>query len=207
MLESKPFSELVVARLGEFFAEKSSWFRGLWDVGTVPALRELLELAEVTPAVVSQEALDWYIDDVESALSKDGGVPRPRLLEVRNLLKNKLPPGAADLLQRLVEDIDDGYLDRWATAIANRSEGITAPLDHGLPDSVTTCASSAMPSESRSASFRGSTGRLGFGLGALVPLPRVESSVTRSTPLMGANCMSTLTHPAGARSIRLSCNE
>lgn len=123
MLESKPFSELVVARLGEFFAEKSSWFRGLWDVGTVPALRELLELAEVTPAVVSQEALDWYIDDVESALSKDGGVPRPRLLEVRNLLKNKLPPGAADLLQRLVEDIDEGYLDRWATAIDNRSEG------------------------------------------------------------------------------------
>lgn len=126
MLESKPFSELVVARLGEFFAEKSSWFRGLWDIGTVPALRELLELVEVTPAVVSQEALDWYVDDVESTLSKDGGVPRARLLEVRILLKNKLPPGAPDLLHRLTWVIDDGYLDRWATAIDDRKDASNA---------------------------------------------------------------------------------
>jgi len=125
VLKSKPFDQLVAARLGEFFAEKSAWFRGLWDVGTVLTLRELVEVAEITPAVISQDALDWFTEDVAEVVNKDEGVPRRALLEIRNLLKNRLPPGALALLRSIVDDIDHDYLGRWAEAIGDRPDKIS----------------------------------------------------------------------------------
>jgi hypothetical protein len=118
VLESKPFSQLVVARLSEFFAEKTAWFRGLWDVGTILSLKELLEIAPLSPAVISQEALDWMAKDVASIVTKDEGLPRRTQLEVRNLLEGGLLPGALAALATLVREVEGQYLKLWATAIA-----------------------------------------------------------------------------------------
>ena len=89
-------------------------------MGTVLSLQELLEVARVTPAVISQEALDWFMDDVIETVRKDEGLPRRSLLEIRNLLKAKLGPGAHEVLRRIVDDIDRDYLTLWARAIDER---------------------------------------------------------------------------------------
>lgn len=113
MLESKRSSQLVVARLLEFFADKSAWFRGLWDVGPVLLLDEALEAARASPTgELFHKAEDW----TGSGYAEDPGIaPRERNL-LRPLLQSRLHMRGGELpaVERIARTIESAYLLNWA---------------------------------------------------------------------------------------------
>lgn len=120
MLEDKPFNQVVIARLRDFFLPGARWFRGLWDVGAVLSLRELLEASEAAAnGVVSGAALKWLCSDLEKTLMNDVGVPATTRQHFKRCLSS--PPrfeGAAWFsLQNLAAEVHEEYLLRWAAAI------------------------------------------------------------------------------------------
>ncbi|NOK13130.1 hypothetical protein [Corallococcus exercitus] len=121
MLERKDSSQLVAARLLEFFASWTAWFRGLWEVGTVLSLRELLEAVEAVPAgVLSDKAVEWLANELSRTLGPDEGIaPQSRSL-LQRLLGSPLRPRSGELpaVHRLTEEMDASYLARWAGQLA-----------------------------------------------------------------------------------------
>lgn len=121
MLESKDTSQLVGARLLEFLAAQTGWFRGLWEVGTVLSLRELLEAVDAVPAgILSDKAVEWLANELSKALGQDEGIaPHSRSL-LQRLLGSPLKPRSGELpaVSRLTDQIDASYLSRWAQQIA-----------------------------------------------------------------------------------------
>ncbi|NPC73928.1 hypothetical protein HPP05_29635 [Corallococcus exiguus] len=121
MLESKDSSQRVAARLLEFFSARTAWFRGLWEVGTVLSLRELLEAVEAVPAgVLSDKAVEWLANELSRTLGPDEGIaPQSRSL-LQRLLCSPLRPRSGELpaVHRLTEEMDASYLARWARQLA-----------------------------------------------------------------------------------------
>ncbi|WP_375742279.1 hypothetical protein NR800_24010 [Corallococcus interemptor] len=121
MLESKDSSQRVAARLLEFFSARTAWFRGLWEVGTVLSLRELLEAVEAVPeGVLSDKAVEWLANELSRTLGPDEGIaPKSRSL-LQRLLGSPLRPRSGELpaVHRLTEEMDAAYLSRWAGQLA-----------------------------------------------------------------------------------------
>src|SRR5256885_2242709 len=89
MLESNDFGQYVVARLLDFFRPGDRWFRGLWDVGIVLSLHELLEGAEAAAnGVLSDAAVAWLANDVRANVRRDPGVPKQLLHDLLECFKN-----------------------------------------------------------------------------------------------------------------------
>ncbi|RKH08090.1 hypothetical protein D7X74_32380 [Corallococcus sp. CA047B] len=121
MLESKDTSQRVAARLLEFFAAQTGWFRGLWEVGTVLSLRELLEAVDAVPAgILSEKAVEWLANELSKALGQDEGIAPPSRSLLQRLLGSPLKHRSGELpaVIRLTEQIDAAYLSRWAQRIA-----------------------------------------------------------------------------------------
>lgn len=126
MLEGKDSSQLVVARLLEFFAGRSSWFRGLWEVGLVLLLHEAIEAVSTSPTgALFNKALDWTGSGFKS---DEGIVPRDRDI-LTALLESNLHAKGGELpaLDRLTDRIESEYLLRWATWLKDAQEEKVKP--------------------------------------------------------------------------------
>ncbi len=67
------FSLHVVARLRDFFDERTHWQRRLWNVGLVLSLQELLEAAEERDRALSSAAVSNLVDSVRTHIAWDPG--------------------------------------------------------------------------------------------------------------------------------------
>jgi hypothetical protein len=157
MLESNDFSNYVVARLQDFFRPNDRWFRGLWDVGAVLSLRELLEASEAaSTGVLSEGSVSWLASDIKEALKSDAGVPRWAMQDLLSCFKHPLQYRDAhwhslvDLTERdqrgLPEPVrrrDRGSAEerkvRLAAAGANRAIRCFASARHWILTPVSRC--------------------------------------------------------------------
>lgn len=112
---------LVLSRLGDFFAHRRPWHRRLWNIGTLLALREVLEYADacLTEAVHSTEGLRFVVGAVRREVGRDPGVA-PLAAEIDTCLErlgvpsqSKIPVAARDELDHLTRRVEADYLDNW----------------------------------------------------------------------------------------------
>jgi hypothetical protein len=128
VLESKDSSQLVVARLLEFFAGKSAWFRGLWEVGPVLLLREAIEATQTRPTGAlyhEHKALHWTGNGF---MADHGILPQDRDL-LKGLLESSLHlrGGQLPALERLTNRLESTYLEQWAAWLKAADEAKVKP--------------------------------------------------------------------------------
>lgn len=120
-----PIETLVAARLKELVDHRTPWQRSLWQVGTVLALKEVLEYAEgVRSKAIRGEALDFVTSSVCRLVGRDLGLGtgdlRGRVLEILSYGAKKegvLDLAVADSLHELIPRIERDYLQRWVSAL------------------------------------------------------------------------------------------
>lgn len=118
---------LVTSRLLELVDHRTPWHRSLWQVGTVLALREVLENAEgLRTKAIRAEALDYVCTSAYDAVARDRGVGsgavRDRVLELLSHKSGKdgvVGQPAADALSQLIRRIECDYLANWAAAVSD----------------------------------------------------------------------------------------
>lgn len=113
--------DLVLARMNEFFTEGTPWTRHLWQVGTVMALREVLESAEASwsGALSRPEALDDFKGSARRVIISDPTLisVMPTLTAALDSISFKKSAGAVQahtLLGELVRRIERNYLWSWS---------------------------------------------------------------------------------------------
>jgi hypothetical protein len=126
MLANAVFDQHVLARLLDFFSERTAWQRTLWSSGTALSLRELLEASDqVATGVVGQTAMTHYARCIEIAALRDFGVgdeKRRKLLGSLLRTDDRNKTLAANGLQyksieHLIPEIAVQYLKRWSDAL------------------------------------------------------------------------------------------
>lgn len=126
MLESKEFNHLVGARLRDFFQPGERWFRGLWDVGVVLSLREILEASEAAShGVLSGAALDWLCSDIRAILMSDTGIAPGTREHFKQCLVGaslRFQDSHWFSLRDLTAEVEETYLLRWADAVVANDE-------------------------------------------------------------------------------------
>jgi hypothetical protein len=117
------FQNHVGARLSEFFNRRTPWHRGLWSPGLALTLKETLEASEAASSgVLSEAALHYLVSTAIRLIGQDPGAGSARQ---KRLLQQSLKAGLRfrgvdyRTIEQLVRDIEDNYLDRWATALAD----------------------------------------------------------------------------------------
>lgn len=127
MLATAAFDQHVLARLLDFFSDRTAWQRTLWSSGTVLSLRELLEASDqVTAGVVGQAAMVHYAHCIEMAVLRDFGVgdeKRRKLLGSLLRTDDRNRTLAAKGLQyktieQFIPEIASEYLKRWSDMLA-----------------------------------------------------------------------------------------
>lgn len=113
--------QAVVARLLDFFGERTSWQRRLWTVGSVMRLRETVEAIELSdPVPAAGHSLSECKHSARAMVKVDPGVAgveeRGR---IAGLLSNDVPAGGVvhEQIREIVVRSDNGYLGRWAAAL------------------------------------------------------------------------------------------
>ena len=114
----------VVARLEEFFAQRTPWHRRLWTVGTVLGLKEAAEYAAacIDGAVQSTEGLRFVVASCRREVDRDPGVRHlsAGLTHVLAALDvtaaSKVPPHAVEQLQQLIRRAEEEYCATWQSA-------------------------------------------------------------------------------------------
>ncbi|SEU12669.1 integrase [Nonomuraea wenchangensis] len=119
---SSSYSQHVSARMLNFCAAATPWFRRLWDVSAFLSLEELHEAGGwVERRVLSQSALDWQRHELERLLGDDPAlgtkVFRRRLQECLRTTLTVASDGRRKL-RHLIDVGRPGYLDRWAACVA-----------------------------------------------------------------------------------------
>ncbi|WP_084957457.1 hypothetical protein [Thermoactinospora rubra] len=118
---------LVKARILELLESWSPWHRRLWDLGTVLAMREVIEAADwVGRHVLSRAALSWCVQEsLLPRLKTDGAIGDGEVRrQLHQLCKSPIKPAARSqrALGHLTDLVADGYLRRWRDLVA------TAPV-------------------------------------------------------------------------------
>ena len=113
-----------LARLEEFFAQRTSWHRRLWTVGTVLGLKEVAEYADscLDGSVPNTEGLRFVIDTSRREVGRDPGVRH--LAGELDLVLDRLrvdsprsvPRDANDELRQLIRRAEDEYCSAWERA-------------------------------------------------------------------------------------------
>lgn len=114
------FSLHVVARLRDFFDDRTHWQRRLWNVGLVLSLRELLEAAEERDRALSGAALSNLADYVRGHVAWDPGAGSDleRAALSRYVSSNLAVAGIAyEGIRVALAEIESNYLARWAAAL------------------------------------------------------------------------------------------
>lgn len=116
----------------DFFAlDGLPWPRRLWDVGSLLALRELVEASSwARNRVLSPAAVDWQRHELLKVIGPDIGLGDKDLRAELTLLLNRplLDPSPAHRrLREVIDHARGGYLSRWAAAAARPVEERPAP--------------------------------------------------------------------------------
>lgn len=114
------YRDLVVARLGEFFDHRTPWNRGLWQVGTILALREVLEYEDSVAGGQPVEGLTYVCQSAVTMCTGDPGLGGEHLLALltrsMRVESRGLGSQASTTLTNLTGRCQNGYLLRWADA-------------------------------------------------------------------------------------------
>lgn len=114
------FSLHVVARLRDFFDDRTHWQRRLWNVGLVLSLRELLEAAEERDRALSSAAVANLVDAVRTQIAHDPGAggDLERAALSRYVSGNLAVGGVSyEGIRVALADIEGNYLARWAAEL------------------------------------------------------------------------------------------
>lgn len=122
MLDVNPYAEHVSACLLDYFGDTAPWQRRLWTVGSLLALREILEGSEaVQSSVLHSKSFEYLCRTVEAVAGQDPGIgdeAERRLLQ--KVLRSELRAGGSDYLslRQMLPGIESSYLERWSRALA-----------------------------------------------------------------------------------------
>ncbi len=123
MLDVNPFDGHVAARLLDFFNSRTPWHRWLWVTGIVLTLKQVLEASEAVQARALTEASLRDLCETAVRLARpDPGVgPTEQKALLIKCLKTEMRFNGFEYLtvQRLTEDIEQNYLNRWAAALGS----------------------------------------------------------------------------------------
>lgn len=120
------YEQHVAARLLEFFGPSIHWNRALWNIGTVLALREVLEASEAHRAgILGPESLQSAISAAIRLAGQDPGVDN----SVRQVLQRSLNASGSKnqlrfegleyrIVTELIARLEIEYLPMWAKAIS-----------------------------------------------------------------------------------------
>jgi hypothetical protein len=126
------FEQHVAARLLEFFRPSIHWNRALWNIGTVLAIREVLEASEAHRAgILGPDSLQAAID---AALRLVGQDPTVNKAAKQTLQQSLNKAGSRSQLRfegleyriaaGLAKQLEAGYLAAWAQVIAQGPDGV-----------------------------------------------------------------------------------
>jgi hypothetical protein len=122
VLNVNPYDGRVAARLLDFFGRATRWQRGLWSVGLVLTLREVLEASEaVQDGVLSQDALKFLLDHARRLAGPDPGIGEEAFRRgLMACLNGDLPHLGHDFraLEQLLPELDASYLNHWSIALS-----------------------------------------------------------------------------------------
>ncbi len=129
---------LILARLADYFGRRTSWQRRLWNPGSVVLLAEVIETLRLSESQhLHPKAAKDLMKHTFRQVGPDPGVgDRGFRKHLNSLLKS---PGDALLnrrrLEDLIEEIRDGYLERWHRA-ASGPDGRELPTPEPSTDAV-----------------------------------------------------------------------
>lgn len=122
--------DLITVRLRELVDARTPWHRTLWQVGSVLALREVLEYAEGvrSGAVPSNQGLIYVAQATAKQVSRDVGLgasaTRQAIAEILNAGGDKVKgvhsPQQGAALEQMIRRAEHSYLQRWAKAVARQ---------------------------------------------------------------------------------------
>lgn len=134
-MQALSLEELITVRLRELVDNRTPWHRRLWQVGTILALREVLEYADGvrSGAIPNSQGLAYVTQATALQVSRDVGIGAAATREAINDIlggaadKNKgvLAPHNASALDQMIRRAEHGYLQRWARAVTKGE--VTAP--------------------------------------------------------------------------------
>jgi hypothetical protein len=110
----------VSARIIDFCRTTTPWYRRLWAVGTLLALREAVEGGEALSAgVITPASLRTIRDLARSLVAKDPALTANEKEILQRSLSGDLHPGGHDSLvvSHVISQIESGYLTRWASIV------------------------------------------------------------------------------------------
>jgi hypothetical protein len=117
------YERQVAARLLDFCRMATPWHRGLWGLGLVLTLKEILEASEaVRSGILHPPALGDLARSAMALAGRDPGVGSAQQLAVlENALRSEIRFAGMEyrVLEQLVADIEPMYLKRWAAALRN----------------------------------------------------------------------------------------
>jgi hypothetical protein len=124
-----PYRALFVARLSNFFHRATPWQRDIWGIGSVLALEEVAEYADVlrSGAGLSDDGLKYAAASARREVVRDGGLGSEDVRsEIAALLerlsedgKKKLQADDVLRLRHWAERCGDQYLARWGTVLGS----------------------------------------------------------------------------------------
>ena len=121
MLVPNGYDEHVTSRLLDFFGDTTPWPRRLWDIGTILALKEVLEAGSAAvEGVLSDKALRDLCQTTEVVAGQDPGVgtkEEHRLLQ--GCLRTNLRPRSHDreVMEQLLAAVEPKYLENIANVL------------------------------------------------------------------------------------------
>jgi hypothetical protein len=117
------FGKRVVARLLDFFASSTPWYRRLWCPSVLLALKEVIEASHAVRAgVLGEEALASAVQSANLLAAVDpgvGGKEAKRALQQAFGRKNIVPDGVDySTVKIAAEAVEASYLHNWAESLA-----------------------------------------------------------------------------------------
>jgi hypothetical protein len=122
---NEQYDALVGARLLDFFGTRTPWHRGLWTIGLVLTLRELLEVSEaVRSSILYQNSVEDLSRAAMALAGRDPGVGgKERHDTLQRALRSELRFLGMDyrVVEQLLRDSELQYLTRWAASLRTNS--------------------------------------------------------------------------------------
>lgn len=120
MFKQEDSTQYVGSRLLDYFGRRTPWQRRLWNIGSVLALSETIEAAEmVRRGHLTSGSFRALASSLEVKLGRDPGVGGPDLRrQLQRALKSvETDDRALSELKYLAEKSQAGYLDRWSAEV------------------------------------------------------------------------------------------
>lgn len=121
MLAADGYTQLVAARMFDFFNRHAPWHLALWSIGTALAMDEVAEYSELTKmgAFTTKDGLKYVAESTRTVVGTDPALDPPELRDaVLAALEDRVVATDAGVatLRHLADRVRDGYLPRLADA-------------------------------------------------------------------------------------------